>query len=993
MEARRRGVLVGVLTLVLSAAAVAPALADDGVSEVQFKLPNRAAVDTLNTMGADLAENVTPGPDGSVYVEAIVTPDQKAQYAALGFQPIRTVADESTWKQATDAADAADRAQADAFRNLRAGKAVANARSKSLAASASDTVNVGRADYFQNYAGRFISIEAHTSDGGVDDRGRYAGPAMTAEWLDGSGASQGSGTLSAFVDDGVYLYHRMLFRVGAVGDGGTMPPTVRVASADGGVDTLAVKQWTSTDGTSSPVGFIDDFNDNYVDPQQAYQRISDLAAQYPNIAQVYDLPNKTNGYQRKSQAIVGTATPYDPRLDSQSSAGTVSNSGADPDTGKAVVVTSRLYGQDGGNAESIAIADPAGAPNQALSVSVSGNDITVDPATGAAGNVTSTSQQVADAINANAAASNLVYAEILTSTSSRGSGVAVNAGHGVVAPTAKTMLSDFLKAPATYPRGPQTVKMLRIGAHRDGSKTGVFIYCQEHAREWATPLVCLETAQRLLVNYATDPETKRLVDNLDIFIIPTINADGAAFSRYDFTMQRKNMFDYCAGGDLATGPNGRNSWGVDINRNFSVGSLFDGYEGASTTCTSEVFAGTGEFSEPESRNEQYVQSTYPNIKFAMNVHSSGGYFMWPPGAYKTDDRVLLPYASPGTNQYFEQTARTVLDRIKSYRGTVVMPARTGPVADVLYSAAGNSADEAYYTHGIIGYDFEIGAQRFTPQDAGTDPGRLSDPGFTPPFANEGHDEGMEFANGNYALLGAALDYENDTTPPTVTPVSSTGSDISPSSYSVTFDQSEAADIWYTTDGSTPTESSAHYGPNLTRGQPVPIPIVGTTTLRWLAKDFKGNVSTGSKTFSVGGTGGVSGTVPATLSLSLGAPASFGPFTPGIDKTYSASTPATVTSTAGDALLTVSDPDTAHPGHLVNGSYFLAQALQMRARDPRTQGSAFNPIGSSYNLMTWDGPTASDPVTLDFQQSIGRDEALRTGSYAKTLTFTLSTTNP
>jgi hypothetical protein len=44
-------------------------------------------------------------------------------------------------------------------------------------------------------------------------------------------------------------------------------------------------------------------------------------------------------------------------------------------------------------------------------------------------------------------------------------------------------------------------------------------------------------------------------------------------------------------------------------------------------------------------------------------------------------------------------------------------------------------------------------------------------------------------------------------------------------------------------------------------------------------------------------------------------------------------------------------------------------------------------------MTWDGPTASDPVTLDFQQSIGRDEALRTGSYAKTLTFTLSTTNP
>ena len=140
-------------------------------------------------------------------------------------------------------------------------------------------------------------------------------------------------------------------------------------------------------------------------------------------------------------------------------------------------------------------------------------------------------------------------------------------------------------------------------------------------------------------------------------------------------------------------------------------------------------------------------------------------------------------------------------------------------------------------------------------------------------------------------------------------------------------------------------------------------------------------------------GGVSGTVPATLALTLGPAASFGRFTPGVDKTYSASTSATVTSTAGNALLTVSDPDTAHPGHLVNGAFFLAQPLQMRARDPRTQGTAFNPIGSSFNLLSWDAPISSDPVSLDFQQSIGRNEALRTGTYGKTLTFTLSTTQP
>ena len=34
-----------------------------------------------------------------------------------------------------------------------------------------------------------------------------------------------------------------------------------------------------------------------------------------------------------------------------------------------------------------------------------------------------------------------------------------------------------------------------------------------------------------------------------------------------------------------------------------------------------------------------------------------------------------------------------------------------------------------------------------------------------------------------------------------------------------------------------------------------------------------------------------------------------------------------------------------------------------------------------------------PVTITFRQPIGANEALRTGVYSKTLTFTLSTTNP
>ena len=40
-----------------------------------------------------------------------------------------------------------------------------------------------------------------------------------------------------------------------------------------------------------------------------------------------------------------------------------------------------------------------------------------------------------------------------------------------------------------------------------------------------------------------------------------------------------------------------------------------------------------------------------------------------------------------------------------------------------------------------------------------------------------------------------------------------------------------------------------------------------------------------------------------------------------------------------------------------------------------------------------GPISNDPAEIRFLQSIGANDALRTGSYSKTLTFTPSTTNP
>jgi hypothetical protein len=43
--------------------------------------------------------------------------------------------------------------------------------------------------------------------------------------------------------------------------------------------------------------------------------------------------------------------------------------------------------------------------------------------------------------------------------------------------------------------------------------------------------------------------------------------------------------------------------------------------------------------------------------------------------------------------------------------------------------------------------------------------------------------------------------------------------------------------------------------------------------------------------------------------------------------------------------------------------------------------------------TWSAPVSNGPVAITFKQAIGANDALRTGTYSKTLTFTLSTTTP
>ena len=67
----------------------------------------------------------------------------------------------------------------------------------------------------------------------------------------------------------------------------------------------------------------------------------------------------------------------------------------------------------------------------------------------------------------------------------------------------------------------------------------------------------------------------------------------------------------------------------------------------------------------------------------------------------------------------------------------------------------------------------------------------------------------------------------------------------------------------------------------------------------------------------------------------------------------ATLPAVVTHTMANATLTVADPSATAPGHLLNGTFVMAQPLQVSA------GGPFAPLTSPASLLTWSGPVSSE----------------------------------
>ena len=746
--------------------------ADEQVSVIEVTLADHTELDRLVDTGVDLDHAAHLNPDGTLTAHAVISAGEVDALRARGFAVGDTLHDAEDTEAVLAERDATIDAAVDENEQFAA----------AAEASAVADVKIIRADYYTSFGVGYLSVEAKWANGQTD------ASQLIVERDSGPGTEIGSGgtqNISRFVDAGVYLYHRGAATVDS------RPDQIRITSPTGDVVTAKVNDWLPIDGdaTGGP-NYQTDFITSYLTPTELYDRIQALAAEFPEIAEIVELPNQTNGYRRHAQAVLGSSSA------------------------SRVAIDSLAWGHEGGNEITVALTGP-GTADAPLSVAVDGTSIAVSLATDSGGTVTSTAAQVVAALNASPEASALIVAYTY-----RG-----NAGAGVVAPTSAA-LSDGLTAPETVSRDPHSVYAIRIGTTRDGSKPGVLAYAQEHAREWVPPLVAIESAERLLRNYAQDADTKQLVNNLDIWIVPSVNPDGGHFSFYDFASQRKNMTNYCernGNADFLA----RTSWGVDNNRNYDTYSLFDGYSGASASCTSGTYAGPAELSEPESANIDWIAGSNPNIKFAMNLHSSGNYFMWSPGAYTTPDRFSSPRPTLEEESYFWGASARILTEIKRYRGMSVTPARTGPISDVLYSAAGNSGDMLWYKHGVYAWNFEVGTQ------------------FQPPFTNEdpdgasAHAESQEFANGLIELMRVAYDFDKDKQRPTSSVTVSTSNQ--PGMADVTFEVSEPAAVFYTLDGSNPTYESTLYGTaGIREGAEVLAVPVGTE-IRWFSVDSAGNV--------------------------------------------------------------------------------------------------------------------------------------------------------
>jgi len=186
----------------------------------------------------------------------------------------------------------------------------------------------------------------------------------------------------------------------------------------------------------------------------------------------------------------------------------------------------------------------------------------------------------------------------------------------------------------------------------------------------------------LIENYHQDLSIKNLVDLSEIWIVPLVNPDGLEYSIHFYRYWRKNRRD-----------NKDGTYGVDLNRNYGYQWGYDN-SGSSPNTGSDVYRGTGSFSEPESRaiRDFFTQHHFLSL---VSYHSYGQVILYPWGYtyLPTDQDVLL-----------NELAANMSQRMLAVSGKYY---RFGGAAASLYTTNGDTTDWSFGTYSIPSFTIEL----------------------------------------------------------------------------------------------------------------------------------------------------------------------------------------------------------------------------------------------------------------------------------------------
>ena len=296
--------------------------ADDGIP---FEKLIEVTVDTqgevTNVVGNfDAAEYKRVEADGRITLNVFVTADEEARLRKLGYEIGRTIEDSHTGPQRMserqEIIDQEELAKTVAEQGLKGAKF----EGRAVAELPGDTV-VQRANTFTDLVGvapttgrRASSTSRHTtSRPATPPTARSSARRSPCRTRVPTATTSRPLNMGRFNDTDTDA-RRVHVPPGPVPPARPTPgdvKTVRVATtattggAAASVQTFPVTEWLGTDLPPHVAGFKNQpFFTKYMDPTENRADLDALAALYPELMSVVNMPEKTSGYQRKSQATM-----------------------------------------------------------------------------------------------------------------------------------------------------------------------------------------------------------------------------------------------------------------------------------------------------------------------------------------------------------------------------------------------------------------------------------------------------------------------------------------------------------------------------------------------------------------------------------------------------------------------------------------------------------------------------------------------------------------